>query len=294
VLGALGRRISLGGLWLVAALASSAEARAFCRTTTCKGDACVRDDNGCATSGNPLFWPGGCVGFSFQQALTSKLPADKVRATVRRSFLHWTSLPCAAGPSSLAFSEGPDSACKASGYSDAGPNINLILFQDFDFPYRGEDNTLAKTTVTFDSTGAILDADIEVNAAFNELTVSDSRVVYDLESILTHEIGHFIGLAHSPVPEATMFASYETGQSSLRSLEPDDVDALCAVYPPGRVATCDPTPRGGLQVCAADGSTDGGSSGGCALGGPGGAGPGALGAMLVACLAATQRKKRAV
>ncbi len=261
----------------------------------------MRDDNGCATTGKPLFWAGGCVGFSFQQALTSKLPADKVKATVRRSFLHWTGLACPGGSSSLAFSEGADSACKTSGYSDAGPNINLILFQDYDFPYHGEDNTLAKTTVTFDSTGAILDADIEVNAAFNELTVSDTRIVYDLESILTHEIGHFIGIGHSPVSEATMFASYETGQSGLRSLDQDDIDALCAAYGPERKATCDPTPRGGLLVCAADGAPAEDASSGCGLvrgNGPGGRGSGGLPpgllAAIVACLAAVQRKKRAL
>jgi hypothetical protein len=171
-------------LLLVGGLTAPAgEAQAFCRTTTCKGDECMRDDNGCATNGQPLFWPGGCVGFNFQQALTSKLPAEKVKATVRRSFLRWTALACpGGGASSLAFSEGADSACNSSGYNDQGPNVNLVLFRDYDFPYRGEDNTLAKTTVTFDATGAILDADIEINAAFNELTISDTRVVYDLES----------------------------------------------------------------------------------------------------------------
>jgi MYXO-CTERM domain-containing protein len=65
---------------------------------------------------------------------------------------------------------------------------------------------------------------------------------YDLQSILTHEIGHFLGLAHSPVPckDAdcpTMNALYSHGTDYFRSLEADDVAAICAVYPPDRSST---------------------------------------------------------
>lgn len=206
------------------------------------------------------------MGFSFQRDLTAKLDPDLVRAAVRRAFQTWTQLPCpGGGTATLAFSENDDTACNASGYDDKGPNVNIVLFRDDDFPYRDEDNTLAKTTVTYDAkTGAIFDADIEVNSAFNEVTVTDKRIVYDLESIMAHEIGHFIGIAHTPVEAATMFASYETGQTGLRSLDPDDVAAACAIYPPSREVNCDPTPKGGQQICGDDASK---GDEGCALGG---------------------------
>ena len=248
------------------ALSLAHDADAFCRSRTCKGPDCARDDDGCPVDGLPLFWPGGCVGFSFQKNLTAKLDPDLVRAAVRRSFQAWTQLPCASGTATLAFSENDDTACNASGYDDKGPNVNVVLFRDDDFPYRDEDNTLAKTTVTYDAkTGAILDADIEVNSAFNEVTISDKRVVYDLESIMTHEVGHFIGIAHSPDPVATMFASYETGDTSLRSIEQDDIDAVCAIYPPEREVKCDTTPKGGQQVCAEGPEAE--EDKGCAQGG---------------------------
>lgn len=228
------------------------DAAAFCRSTTCKGAACERDSDGCPAQGLPLFWPGGCVGFSFQRDLTSKLAPEDVRAAVRRSFQAWTQLPCkGGGVGTLTFSENDDTVCAVSEYDDKGPNVNVVLFRDDDFPYKDEDNTLAKTTVTYDaSNGAILDADIEVNAAFNELTTSNKRIVYDLESIMVHEVGHFIGVAHSPEPDATMYASYETGQTSLRTLDADDIAAACAIYDPTREVTCDATPKGGQKVCA--------------------------------------------
>lgn len=255
-------------LLAVLSLGFAGDARAFCRSTTCKGAECARDADGCPSEGLPLFWPGACVGFSFQRDLTTKLPHDEVKAALRRSFFAWTQLGCKGGPSTLSFSEGPDVYCYASVYDDKGPNVNVVLLRDYDFPYRDEDNTLAKTTVTYDAkTGAILDADIEINAAFNELTVADpgkGRVVYDLESIMTHEVGHFIGIAHTSVPEATMFASYETGKIGLRSLDADDIEAACAIYPPTRQAACDPTPRGGLKLCEPPAAAE--EKGGCSLG----------------------------
>lgn len=231
-------------------LLSSASAQAFCRSTTCRGRECERDEAGCSVEGLPLVWATSCLSYSFSKAFTRNLPHDRVREVVRRSFASWAAMPCGGQTATLTFEEGDDSACGVAEFSDKGENINLIIFRDDDFPYNSEDNTLAKTTVTFDvKTGLILDADIEVNTAFNEVTLDDGRVVYDLQSIMTHEIGHLMGIAHTPVLEATMFASYEPGQTSLRTLSQDDVDAACAIYPPSREATCDATPRNGLKVC---------------------------------------------
>jgi hypothetical protein len=249
---------------LVAASFGASSASAFCRSTTCSG-ACARDDDGCKTTGIPLAWPGLCVGFSVQHDGTRNLPMADVRSAIEASFVTWSDLDCGGGTSSVAFSELDDVACHRSEYNTAGPNANVILFQDDRWSYKGIDDTLAKTTVTFDhETGAILDADIEVNYALNEFTVGDARVVYDLQSVLTHEIGHFIGLDHSPDPSATMNAAYIEGDTSLRTLEVDDITAVCTVYPPNRPGVCAPTPRGGLaHDCAQDGGAD--SASGCAF-----------------------------
>jgi hypothetical protein len=264
----LRRSLWLLPLALAGVLASAQEASAFCRSTTCKGQGCARDDHGCPADGLPLFWPSSCVGFSFQRDLTAKLPPDEVRAAVRKALQAWTQVPCpGGGVTTLTFAENDDTACASSSFDTRGPNVNVILFRDDDYPYRDEDNTLAKTTVTYDpGTGAILDADIEVNTAFNEVTANDKRVVYDLQSIMTHEIGHFIGIAHSDEEQATMFPSYATKSTELRSLDADDVAAACAIYPPDRKASCNPAPSGGEQVCdQAAAPADGGGSG-CAIG----------------------------
>lgn len=221
-------------------------ADAYCRSTTCTGD-CERDADGCKTSGEKLYWAGGCVGFSLQENGSVHIPMKYIEQVAQKSFVAWTELDCPDGVSSLAFSELDQVSCHEAEFNPSGTNSNAIIFQDTKWKYTSVDNTLAKTTVTFDSdTGEILDADIEVNHANNNFTINDDVVEYDLQSVLTHEIGHFIGLDHSPDFTATMYAGYEPGTIDQRTLEPDDVDAACAVYPPSRNVSCDPTPKGGL------------------------------------------------
>lgn len=243
------------------------EADAFCRSSTCKGKECKLDDDGCPADGKKLFWDTSCVGFSFDVQATSgdgeklyskKLDPIKASASIRSAFFEWSSIECpdGSGSADMRFVELEEVSCRVSEYNAKGPNVNIVLFQDDLWKYRGEDNTLAKTTVTFDpNTGEILDADIEINTAINPVTVIDPKggedgfdpnVKYDLQSLMTHEIGHFLGIAHSPYPDATMFASYTQGTVDLRSISDDDREAICAAYPPKRGAFCGPEPRGGL------------------------------------------------
>src|SRR4029078_11224854 len=82
--------------------------------------------------------------------------------------------------------------------------------------------------------------DIEINTAkmkgvvINNFTTSDTDVDLDLLSVLTHEAGHFLGLAHTTEVGATMFSEYKMGSIDLRDLAPDDVNEICAASPPGR------------------------------------------------------------
>jgi hypothetical protein len=142
--------------------------------------------------------------------------------------------------------------CAAHEYNQMLGNTNAIIFRDDVWPYMGADSTLALTTVTYNlDTGDIYDADIEVNSSSDTIvfTTGDTDVQFDLRSIATHEAGHFLGLSHSEEADATMNRAYEAGQTDLRDLEPDDVAAICATYPPGEIlpADCDATPRHGFS-----------------------------------------------
>lgn len=187
-----------------------------------------------------------------------------VRPVIQTAFVTWSDLACAGGEASIAFSQLADASCHVPSYDPSGPNANVVMFQDDKWTFDGVDDNIAKTTVTFDpSSGEIWDADIELNSAYNAFTTGDEGADYDLQSIVTHEIGHFIGLAHTPLPGATMFADYTEGTTSERTLSTDDIAGACTIYPANRGAACDPTPRGGLSGVCAPASPP--ASGGCAV-----------------------------
>ena len=277
---------------LASVVGSARDASAYCRSTTCRTTAakeCASDENSCPTDGAKLFWPTSCVSYAMNEVGTQDLDPTDTRNIIRKCFKAWTEVPCAAGGNaSMAFEERDPVACKKSEYNKDGPNVNVILFQDDDWNYRGIDGTLAKTSVTYnDQTGEIYDADIEVNAANNTVTITDDppKIEYDLQAILTHEVGHFIGIAHSPDPSAVMYASYPPGSISQRLLTPDDVGAVCEIYPPKSGVVCNSTPRGGFSpTCASPPS-----SGGCEVAPLGSAplspGPGGTGSSGAASIA---------
>jgi hypothetical protein len=285
---------------LAAALVATAvasPAHAFCRSTTCTHD-CDTDFDGCPATGMQLWWASNCVGYTLDSQLTRNLPEINVREAIKQSFYAWADLDCGGGQrASITFTQLDDLACHRTGYRSDGPNVNLVMFQDDDWSYRGIDGTLAKTTVTFSpSTGEILDADIAINSAYNNLSTSDIQVEYDLRSIVTHEVGHLIGLAHSSDFSATMFAAYDPGTVELRTLAPDDVKAVCAAYPPGRAAVCNPYPHGGLATDCYDPAA---KEGGCTIASDGPGAPAGFGAAFLATIAsglaraARRRRERA-
>lgn len=247
------------------ALLESGPALAFCRSTTCAG-ACARDADGCKTEGHPLYWPGLCVGFSIQQSGSVNIDMADVVRVINASFVAWSDIDCGSGLASLAFSPAPEAACHKAEYDATGGNANIVMFHDTRWDYTDINNTLAKTTVTYDTdTGEIFDADIELNHAFNEFSISDEHVVYDLQSITTHEVGHFLGLDHTFDFAATMNAGYAEGTTELRSIETDDINGLCTAYPPTRAVTCDPEPRGGFRSTCAGEAESGDDTNGCAV-----------------------------
>lgn len=242
-----------GAIIALAATLIPTTAQAYCRTSSCgdtNGTRCVPAQP--ADCGVELYWAAGCLSFSVQRDASSQVDFATAETLVDRAFSAWEQADCGGGttPAVRIDNAGPVT-CDAQEYNQTSGNANVIAFRDEVWPYAGQGNTLALTTVTFSlDTGEIFDADLEVNATPRlELTTTDdaNEARYDLLSILTHEAGHMLGIAHTQVTEATMTVEYVPGDLELRSLHPDDEAALCAAYPPGEASTCDTSPRRGLQ-----------------------------------------------
>jgi hypothetical protein len=124
------------------------------------------------------------------------------------------------------------------------------MFRDQDWPYENAIDTLALTTLIFNAnTGEIFDADVEINTYASDLTTGRvGPFDVDLNSVVTHEVGHFLGLSHTNAPRATMEPSYTQGETAMATIEEDDVDGICAALPPGRkVAKTSCEPRHGFS-----------------------------------------------
>jgi hypothetical protein len=110
------------------------------------------------------------------------------------------------------------------------------------------------------ASGEIYDADIELNEDNKTFVVcpdagcggSVDLNTADLENTLTHEMGHYFGVAHTPDDSnATMWSEASPGETIKRTIEADDNAGLCAIYPPGSLPeACRYTPRGGLGLDA--------------------------------------------
>jgi hypothetical protein len=245
---------------LLALLSYAAPAGAFCQATTCDPSVsdCGSDAQGCSTRGRPLFWASSCVTVSVQGngAPTQGIDFAAAEASVQRAFQTWTSVACGRGRPSISVRvEGPIT-CATSEYNSKRGNANIVRFREDEWPYAGGADALGLTILNFDpNTGEIWDADIELNAVDEPLSVGEpSSNQVDLESLITHESGHLLGLAHTKDPNATMFAGYQRGSIGLRSLEADDIAGVCALYPATRVAStssCEPR-HGFSDLCAAE------------------------------------------
>lgn len=229
-------------------------ANAYCRTSSCAdGKTGARCMPAAPTDcGIELFWKSPCVSFSMQKDASAQVPLAVATNVFEQAFQAWANVDCGGGkhPRITAVNFGTVE-CDAHEYNKKAGNANIILFQDATWPHVGANTTLALTTVTYNvDTGEIYDADMELNSANVSFTMDDKIVKYDLASIAAHETGHFLGLSHSSEGAATMYLDYTPGSTQLRTLEADDIAAICAAYPPGDPipSSCDATPRRGFET----------------------------------------------
>ena len=99
---------------------------------------------------------------------------------------------------------------------------------------------IAITTINWDEQGRITDADITFNGRDFTFSVTEAFPrpgPVDLQDVMTHEIGHVIGLDHTPLvgrtdirPTMNPFASTDA-PGVARTLEPDDIAGATALYP---------------------------------------------------------------
>jgi hypothetical protein len=152
------------------------------------------------------------------------------------------------------------------GVVDESDPVNQIVFvtENWASPEGDRDprppEAVAVTLTRYNlSDGEIRAAIIDVNEeAFEFADVSESCSeggnTYDLIAVLTHEVGHFIGLDHTKFfngssTDPTMAPRVGACELDKRTLEADDLEALCLIYPSGQPArSCEALPPLGPET----------------------------------------------
>jgi len=191
-------------------------------------------------SGNQLRWTQGePIHFTQHVDGEGSIPAWVLHAEARIAFQSWASAP----ESDISFVEdavfgGP--ACPHALPEEASPEDSCggglpphdfrsaLFFIETVWPFGEE--VIALTTLSWQEGGGLVDADISFNAVDYDWTVDPDAAVVDYQSITLHEVGHFLGLAHSAEPDAVMRVDYEEGDLA-RQLGADDRAGVAEIYP---------------------------------------------------------------
>ncbi len=147
-------------------------------------------------SGQELFWPSSSLNLRVGNSSKS-LTGTQVNTILQSSLNQWN-------PASSA------------SISVNGASRNSLTFSQNSNIFGS--GVVGVTQISYGSSGDIIQADIILNERNYTFTTTPSdtlgSTVY-LGDVLTHELGHFVGLSHSEVLESTMFYSAFRGQATI-------------------------------------------------------------------------------
>ena len=149
--------------------------------------------------------------------------------------------------------------------------VNVIVFEDTPAVRAVTAGALAVTRISTADDGTIIDTDIVFSpeVIINNIKVPFSTELehntYDLQAIMTHQLGRALGAGPSPVMGGAMFEFRETSHTFPRNLSTDELAFLTDTYPaPGiedglgaliGAITVEGEPATGVLVTAVDPKT---------------------------------------
>jgi hypothetical protein len=193
-------------------------------------------------SGKVVHWRAEHLTFVLDESLESA--GEGAREAAARAASTWSAL----GRGVPAFStvQGSD---RRPGFQEGGANENVVVFAPSGYSAAG--SALGITVLTyFGDTGQIIDADVVLNGGARKFAVLDpadpdsdsdmgsdqseaskGKHRYDVQNVLTHELGHALGLPEEQAEKrATMYAYSSAGETHKRKLHATDVSAVVQVY----------------------------------------------------------------
>lgn len=231
-------------IWIVGA--NTSVARAYCQLTTKSNQ-----PGECVDAGIPLYWECSNIDYGVCPRERDDLSFDDILDAIENSFQSWEGVECEDEPLGFEFLRYDDpKECdehyrlKEDPSHDFSPDENLIVFvEDWDdFGY--DPSAFALTSVWHNKvTGVIVGADMELNETIGRFGIcginpKKCRNVADIQNVVTHEIGHILGLGHTDEEDAAMFAESKLGDTEKRTPKKDDIEGICNIYLDDPVSYC--------------------------------------------------------
>lgn len=184
-----------------------------------------------------LRWKAGAIKIAISNSVTlanTNIKAESdVLGAIRRSLKAWQSVADIEFQTEISDRQN----VSPSGISGDGVNLitiaqtpeNVLLFS------KNPLSESAKTRIFYNRKGFITEADIVLNP-FLQFSTDGTFGTFDLESTLTHEIGHLLGLRHSADLGAVMSDSqsrngaFGVSGPGVRTLSESDVAAIRELY----------------------------------------------------------------
>jgi hypothetical protein len=131
----------------------------------------------------------------------------------------WSNVPSA----DFVFPYGGTTTATQTGYN----GFNEVLFRN-----EGGTGALARATWWYTvPDNIIVEADISINDYYAwDATGSPSGSEFDLQSVVTHEFGHWLSLSHDSDPASIMYYAISAG-TLKRTLHQNDIDGISYIYP---------------------------------------------------------------
>jgi MYXO-CTERM domain-containing protein len=176
----------------------------------------------------PIVWPSNTVTVVVHNAGTGDVTDGSDIEAVQRALEAW-SADCA----DFSFTYGGTTGTTSA--SNDGTNL-IVWRENGDPALSGAVATAIRRRNTSGAADRWSDVDILMNGRDQDgfrWSTQGHPQRFDVGHVVTHELGHLLGLQHAANPEATMYYGGTRGHTYGRTLHPDDIAGLCFLYPAG-------------------------------------------------------------
>ncbi len=173
------------------------------------------------TTGIELRWTDTPITYYINANGAPQIPNGSEFLAVHAAFDAWENVPSAA----VDFDFGGTTPLRSVGRD----GLNVITFAD-DSGLLGSQTLAATFSFINHSNGVLEESDIAFNPN-HDFSTSGEEDKFDIQSVVTHEVGHMLGLDHSGVVSSVMGPFAAVTQVFQRVLQYDDIAGVSEIYP---------------------------------------------------------------